>query len=178
MQIVELTGLSWPTVRAAIDLFEGGGAAALKSRARGKQKGEDRSHTPQQEEKIRKLICDKRTEQLKMDFALWTRAAVMLLIERECAIKLSVRAVGNYLRRWGFTPKNRSDAPTSSARRRSRNGSTRNIRRSQNAPNPRAARSIEAMRRRSSTPLFAAAAMLQKAKLPWPMRRAAERNCR
>jgi transposase len=39
-----------------------------------------------------------------MDFALWTRAAVMLLIERECSIKLSVRAVGNYLQRWGFTP--------------------------------------------------------------------------
>ena len=39
-----------------------------------------------------------------MDFALWTRAAVMQLIERECSIKLSVRAVGNYLARWGFTP--------------------------------------------------------------------------
>ena len=104
MQIVELTGLSWPTVRGAIDLFEAGGAAALMPKPRGKQEGEGRSLTPSQEDKIRKLICDKRPEQLKMDFALWTRAAVMLLIERECAIKLSVRAVGNYLRRWGFTP--------------------------------------------------------------------------
>ncbi len=57
-----------------------------------------------QEDKIPKLICDKRPEQLKMDFALWTRPAVMLPIERECAIKLSVRGVGNYLKRWGFTP--------------------------------------------------------------------------
>lgn len=104
MQIVDLTGLSWPTVRTAIDLFAVGGAAALKPKARGKQESEGRSLTPSQEDKIRKLICDKRPEQLKMDFALWTRAAVMLLIERECAIKLSVRAVGNYLRRWGFTP--------------------------------------------------------------------------
>ena len=39
-----------------------------------------------------------------MEFALWTRGAVMQLIERECAIKLKVRAVGNYLQRWGFTP--------------------------------------------------------------------------
>jgi len=39
-----------------------------------------------------------------MEFALWNRAAVMQLIECECSIKLSVRGVGNYLRRWGFTP--------------------------------------------------------------------------
>jgi transposase len=104
MRIVELTGLSWPTVRAAIDFYEAGGAAALKPKPRGKQEGEGRSLTPSHEDKVRKLICDKRPEQLKMDFALWTRPAVMLLIERECAIKLSVRAVGNYLKRWGFTP--------------------------------------------------------------------------
>jgi transposase len=104
MQIVALTGLSWPAVRAAIELYEAGGAAALNPKPRGKQEGEGRSLTPLQEDKIRKLICDKRPEQLKMDFVLWTRSAVMLLIEREYAIKLSVRAVGNYLRRWGFTP--------------------------------------------------------------------------
>ena len=104
MQIVELTGLSWPAVRMAIDLYEEGGTAALEPKPRGKREGEGRSLTPSQEVRIRKLICDKRPEQLKLDFALWTRAAVMLLIERECSIKLSVRAVGNYLERWGFTP--------------------------------------------------------------------------
>jgi len=104
MQIVEMTRLSWPTVQTAISLYEAGGAAALKPKPRGKQEDEDRILAPSQEVKIRKLICDKRPEQLKTDFTLWTRSAVMLLIERECAIKLSVRAVGNYLRRWGFTP--------------------------------------------------------------------------
>lgn len=39
-----------------------------------------------------------------MDFALWSRAAVMQLIDREYGIRLSVRGVGNYLKRWGFTP--------------------------------------------------------------------------
>lgn len=103
-RIVDLTGLSWPMVRSTIDRFQAGGIAALKPKARGKKPGEGRSLTPAQEDKIRQLICDKRPEQLKMDFVLWTRAAVMLLIERECAIKLSIRAVGNYLKRWGFTP--------------------------------------------------------------------------
>jgi hypothetical protein len=36
---------------------------------------------------------------MKMEFALWNRATVMQLVERECGIKLSVRGVGNYLDR-------------------------------------------------------------------------------
>ena len=28
----------------------------------------------------------------------------MLLIERECGIRIPVRSVGEYLKRWGFTP--------------------------------------------------------------------------
>ena len=42
MQIVELTGLSWPAVRTAIDLYEAGGAAALKPKERGRKSGEGR----------------------------------------------------------------------------------------------------------------------------------------
>ena len=36
MQIVELTGLSWPAVRSAIDLYEAGGLAEIKPIDRGK----------------------------------------------------------------------------------------------------------------------------------------------
>lgn len=104
MQIVELTGLSWPAVRAALDLYEAGGMLALKPKGRGREQGSGRTLSPAQEDHIRQLIIDKRPEQLKMDFALWTRAAVGELIERECGVKLCVRAVGNYLKRWGFTP--------------------------------------------------------------------------
>jgi transposase len=104
MQIVELTGLSWPAVRTAIDPYEAGGMAALKPKPRGKRSGEGRILTPDQEAHIQKLIVEKRPEQLKMDFALWTRAAVGQLIEAELQIKLSVRGVGKYLKRWGFTP--------------------------------------------------------------------------
>ena len=39
-----------------------------------------------------------------MEFALWNRAAVVQLIERECGINLSVRGVGNYLKCLGLTP--------------------------------------------------------------------------
>lgn len=39
-----------------------------------------------------------------MEFALWSRAAVRELIERECKVTLHLRSVGKYLARWGFTP--------------------------------------------------------------------------
>lgn len=104
MQIVVATGLSWPGVRTALNLYESGGMPALKPAMRGKKRGTGRSLTAEQEQAIRMTICDKRPEQLKMDFALWSRAAVMQLIEREHGIKLHVRSVGKYLARWGFTP--------------------------------------------------------------------------
>ena len=104
MQIVEHSGLSWSAVNAAITAYLTTGAAALKPAARGKKLGGGRALSESQERAVRQIICDKRPEQLKMEFALWNRAAVMQLIERECGIKLSVRGVGNYLKRWGFTP--------------------------------------------------------------------------
>ena len=104
MQLVGLTGLSWSAVRVAIDLYEAGGMTALKPGARGKKLGSGRRLSAEQEQALQKIICDKRPEQLKMDFFLWSRPAGQELIERECGITLSVRAVGHYLARWGFTP--------------------------------------------------------------------------
>lgn len=104
MEIVALTGLSWTGVRKALDLYESGGIAALKPSRRGRKTGSCRVLSPEEEGRIRSLICDKRPEQLKMDFALWSRAAVMALIKQECGIDLQVRSVGKYLARWGFTP--------------------------------------------------------------------------
>jgi transposase len=43
MQIVPMTGLSYPTVRSAIDLFESGGWSALKPGVRGRAKGDVKS---------------------------------------------------------------------------------------------------------------------------------------
>jgi hypothetical protein len=49
MQIVECSGLSYPTVRAAIDAFEAGGMSAIKPSQRGKRTGDGRSLTEDQE---------------------------------------------------------------------------------------------------------------------------------
>jgi transposase len=104
MKIVGMTGLSYPAVRTTIDLFEAGGWSAIEPAARGRSRGVGRVLTAPQEHTIQRLIIEQRPEQLKMDFCLWSRAAVGQLIEQEFGIQLQVRSVGKYLTRWGFTP--------------------------------------------------------------------------
>ena len=104
MQTVAMTGLSYPCVRAAIDLFEAGGWAAIRPACRGRSRGDARILSPVQEQAIQRIIIENRPEQLKMDFCLWSRIAVGQLIEQEFGIELHIRSVGAYLARWGFTP--------------------------------------------------------------------------
>jgi transposase len=104
MRIVDMVGLSYPTVRTVIDLFAQGGWPAIRPADRGREQGQGRLLSDEQEQLVQRAIIDKRPEQLKMDFYLWSRSAVAQLIEQECGLTLSVRTVGKYLKRWGFTP--------------------------------------------------------------------------
>ena len=103
-QISAETGMSYNAVCLIVQRYRTEGVRGLRPKAVGRKTGEKRRLSTEQEVAIEKMICDKRPEQLKLSFALWNRTAVGQLIERECGIKLSVRAVGNYLKRWGFTP--------------------------------------------------------------------------
>jgi len=76
----------------------------LKVNRGGRKQGDGRRLTKAQEAHVRKLITDKAPDQLKLDYALWTRKAVMELIEQETGIRMPIRTVGEYLKRWGFTP--------------------------------------------------------------------------
>jgi transposase len=71
---------------------------------RGRKNGEQRTLTADQEKEIRELIRDKTPEQLKLPFALWTRKSVVDLIRFRMGIKMPIRTIGEYLRRWGYTP--------------------------------------------------------------------------
>ena len=59
---------------------------ALEPAARSKKQGSGRLLSESQERAVRQIICDKRPEQLKMEFTLWNRAAVMQLIEPKFSI--------------------------------------------------------------------------------------------
>ncbi len=103
-QIARELGWSYSSVRMIVQRFKQDGMRGIESGRRGRPAGSCRTLSPEQEEQTQRLISEKRPEQLKLDFALWTRSAVMLLIEREWGIRIPVRSVGEYLKRWGFTP--------------------------------------------------------------------------
>jgi transposase len=85
-------------------LYKEGGKKALELEKRGRPQGACRTLSNVQEKVIQKAITDKTPEQLKMPFALWTRPVISQFIEKRFGIRLPVRTLGHYLKRWGFTP--------------------------------------------------------------------------
>ena len=103
-EIAAQTGLSRTGVFDICKRHQAAGAKALRDAPTGRQAGDGRLLDAAQEAAVRKLITDKTPDQLKMPYALWTRAAVSQLIEQRFSIRLPVRTMGLYLARWGFTP--------------------------------------------------------------------------
>lgn len=102
--ISEGVGVHWTTVMGWCRQRREQGLAALLRDERGRKPGEGCKLTAAQEKDVQKLITDRLPEQLKLPFALWTRKAVAGLLEQRFGIKLPVRTMGEYLKRWGFTP--------------------------------------------------------------------------
>lgn len=96
--------LSTNTVMRCCRAYEQGGWAAVKVKRGHRPKGSGRLLSPVEEQQVQRLIRDRTPDQLKMNYALWTRQAVAELIELRTGIRLQVRTVGKYLKRWGYTP--------------------------------------------------------------------------
>ena len=103
-EVAEVLGVHPSEVTRFVKLYEQGGWAALKLKARGRKPGSGQRLTAEQEEHIQKLIVDKTPDQLKMRYALWTREAVRRLIIKEFGVEYSLQAMSVILHRWGFTP--------------------------------------------------------------------------
>ena len=78
--------------------------SAVDGGKRGSEVGERRTLTGEQEWAVQQLISEKMPDQLKLAFALWTRGAVKELIRKRFGVEMPIRTVGEYLKRWGFTP--------------------------------------------------------------------------
>jgi transposase len=103
-EIAEIVGVHLTTVCTWYKTYEREGEKGIKLKLRGTKMGERRTLTPEREAELLRIITDKSPDQLKMDFALWTRGAVQDLIRQRWSIEMPIRTVGEYLKRWGFTP--------------------------------------------------------------------------
>ena len=97
-------GVHKNTVSLWLKAWRQGGERALEAKRRGRRPGEQKRLSLAQERLLQKLITDRCPDQLKLPFALWTREAVRALTAARCGIALALTTVGDYLRRWGFTP--------------------------------------------------------------------------
>ncbi|MDR1030436.1 MAG: transposase [Treponema sp.] len=70
----------------------------------GRPLGYGRTLTKVREKELQKIFIAKYPDQLKLDFFLWTREAVKLVIQQKYGIDMPIRTVGEYLKRWGYTP--------------------------------------------------------------------------
>lgn len=102
--VAELFGVTRQAIGKWVQGYNQGGEKALKARKRGRRKGEGKKLLAWQLAQTAKMVTDRHPDQLKLPFYLWTRQAVVELIENRFDVQVSVWTVGRYLRAWGFTP--------------------------------------------------------------------------
>jgi transposase len=103
-EIALLFGVNKNTISNWWKQYQERGHSSFTGKKKGAKSEDKKLLSDEQERTIQKMIVDKFPEQLKLDFALWTRKAVKELIEREFGIVVAVRTMGDYLCKWGFTP--------------------------------------------------------------------------
>jgi transposase len=103
-EIALVVGVHPSTISGWWQAYQKQGMAGIEIKKRGRRLGQGRRLDAKQEEQLRRLLMDKTPDQLKLPFALWTRRAVQDLVRRRWSIELPIRTVGDYLKRFGFTP--------------------------------------------------------------------------
>jgi len=94
--------VSRTSIDAWLEAYRRKGDGGLASGRRGRPP--EPRLTKTQTAQVRRLIRDRCPDQLKLPFALWTRAAVGQLLEDRFDLKVSIWTVGRYLKAWNFTP--------------------------------------------------------------------------
>lgn len=103
-EVAEIIGVKAGTISEWWKLYKANGLKALRSKKKGVKSEDKKLLSASQEKSIQKMIVDKMPDQLKLEYALWTRKAVKELVEREFKVKLAINTMGDYLRKWGFSP--------------------------------------------------------------------------
>ncbi len=102
--IAAILGVREETVSRWCTRYERGGQGALPGARTGRPIGSGRRIVTEQERGLQQAIEAGTPEQFQIASALWTRPAVRELIHQQLGLRLPIRTVGEYLRRWGYTP--------------------------------------------------------------------------
>ena len=105
LELADLLGVCHETISRWWSAYTANGASALPGDRTGRPVGVGRLLTDTQAKQIRQCLDTSLPADRGIPHALWTRRAVQELIRNEFAINLAERTVGQYLRRWGYTPK-------------------------------------------------------------------------
>jgi transposase len=103
VDIAAILGVREETVSRWCSRYDRGGREALPGDRTGRPIGSGRRLNKEQEQSLREALETKSPPELGIASALWTRQAVRELIQRQVGIRLPIRTVGEYLRRWGLT---------------------------------------------------------------------------
>ena len=103
-KIAALYGIRPATVSSWMKSYNLLGNKGLKENVRGVKSEDKKLLSKEQEKKTQTMITDVMPDQLKLNYALWTRKAVKELVSREFDVSLAVNTMGDYLRKWGFSP--------------------------------------------------------------------------
>jgi transposase len=104
-EAARMFGVCRQSVAAWVERVRAEGSRSLSARKRGPKVGEHRLVSGASTERsIVRSIRGSCPDQMLLPFALWSRAAVIALIQRRAGRTISLSTAGRYLRRWGFTP--------------------------------------------------------------------------
>jgi transposase len=105
VELADLLGVCHETISRWWSAYTADGTSALPGARTGRPLGVGRLLSDDQALHIQQCMDNYMPQALGIAHALWTRRAVRELIQQEFGIALAERTVGQYLRRWGYTPK-------------------------------------------------------------------------
>lgn len=105
VELADVLGVCHETISRWWSAYNAEGTSALPGARSGRPLGAGRFLSDDQAIRIQQCLDNHLPQSLGIAHALWTRRAVRELIQNEFGITLAERTVGQYLRRWGYTPK-------------------------------------------------------------------------